>query len=111
AGSDEPCGGGTTCGGILDILVGPVSKQAFPELGEIATAVERREPVAVATVISGPGKIGARRVIWGDASRASTGGLGAGGRLGAAGDGDGGGRLGQGPTRDPRCGGAGRRRA
>src|SRR6476659_8485120 len=36
----------------------------FPELGDIAAAVERGEPVAVATVISGPGQTGARRVIW-----------------------------------------------
>ena len=30
-------------------------------LGEIAAAVERGEPVAIATVISGPGQVGARR--------------------------------------------------
>jgi len=32
--------------------------------GEIASAAERGEPVAAATVIAGPGLLGARRVIW-----------------------------------------------
>ena len=94
---------GLTCGGTLDILVEPVSKATFPELGEIAAAVERGEPVAVATIISAPGpggasNVGARRVIWGDASRPSTGTLGAGGRLDAAADDDVRGMLSQGLT-------------
>jgi xanthine dehydrogenase accessory factor len=79
---------GLTCGGILDILVEPVSRQTFPELGAIVEAVQRGEPVAVATVVSGPGQVGARRVIWGDAARPSTGSLGGGERLDAAADDD-----------------------
>ena len=59
---------GLTCGGIIDIFVEPVSRESYPELGEIAQAVSAGEPVAVATVIEGPGKIGARRVIWPAAS-------------------------------------------
>jgi xanthine dehydrogenase accessory factor len=55
---------GLTCGGIIDIFVEPVSRERYPELGEIAEAVMAGQPVAVATVIEGPGKIGARRVIW-----------------------------------------------
>jgi xanthine dehydrogenase accessory factor len=55
---------GLTCGGIIDIMVERVSKEDYPELGEIAAAVAAGEPVAVATVIEGPGKVGARRVIW-----------------------------------------------
>jgi xanthine dehydrogenase accessory factor len=55
---------GLTCGGIIDIFVEPVSRESYPELGEIAEAVRAGEPVAVATVIEGPGQIGARRVIW-----------------------------------------------
>ncbi len=61
---DDAFAVGLTCGGIIDIFVEPVNKDSFPELGEILAAVRRGEPVAVATVISGPGQIGARRVIW-----------------------------------------------
>ena len=52
---DDAFAVGLTCGGILDVFVEPVNRETFPELGEIAAAVERGEPVAVATVISGPG--------------------------------------------------------
>ncbi len=55
---------GLTCGGIIDIFVEPVSRELFGELGEISAAVKAGEPVAVATVIAGPGQVGARRVIW-----------------------------------------------
>jgi xanthine dehydrogenase accessory factor len=61
---DDAFAVGLTCGGIIDILVEPVGHESFPELGVVAAAIRAGSPVAVATVIDGPGQIGARRVIW-----------------------------------------------
>src|SRR5690242_3164396 len=54
---------GLTCGGIITIFVEPVSKEHYPELGDVAAAIRGGDAVAVATVISGPGAVGARRLV------------------------------------------------
>jgi xanthine dehydrogenase accessory factor len=98
---------GLTCGGIIDIFVEPVSKARFAELGEVAAAIRSGEPVAVATVIAGPGETGARRIIRPDGAAGS---LGAGDRLDQAVDDDARGMLAQGLTGVRRYGEHGERR-
>jgi xanthine dehydrogenase accessory factor len=87
---------GLTCGGIIDIFVEPVSKELFPQLGEVAAAINAGQPVGVATVIAGPGQVGARRIIQDEAAAAGT--LAAGERLDQAVDDDARGMLAQGLT-------------
>ena len=86
---------GLTCGGIIELFVEPVSRERFLGLGDVAAAIRDEVPVAVATVISGPGVLGARRII---RAGAATGTLGAGDRLDEAVDDDARGMLAQGLT-------------
>jgi xanthine dehydrogenase accessory factor len=105
---DDAFAVGLTCGGIIDIFVEPASREGFALLGEIAEDVRQGIPVAVATVIEGPGIVGARRIIWEGQRTAGT--LGAGDRLDAAVDDDARGMLAQGLTGVRRYGPEGERR-
>jgi xanthine dehydrogenase accessory factor len=117
---DDALAVGLTCGGIIDIFVQPVSRELFAELGGIAAAVGGGRPVAVATVIDGPGRIGARRVIWAGPGNGGDGGdgldpaasgtLASGDRLDQAVDDDARGMLAQGLTGVRRYGPEGQRR-
>jgi xanthine dehydrogenase accessory factor len=62
---DDAFAVGLTCGGILDVFVERVSKETFPELGDVAADVEAGRPVALATVIEHPDPawIGRRMVV------------------------------------------------
>jgi xanthine dehydrogenase accessory factor len=62
---DEAFAVGLTCGGILDVFVEKVSRETFPELGEVAADVAAGRPVALATVIEhpDPSRLGRRLVI------------------------------------------------
>ena len=86
---------GLTCGGIIELFVEPVSKERFQGLSDVAAAIRDEVPVAVATVISGPGVVGSRRII---RAETATGTLGAGDRLDEAVDDDARGMLAQGLT-------------
>ncbi len=62
---DDAFAVGLTCGGILDVYVEKVSRQTFPELGEVAADLKVGRPVAVATVVEhpDPGRVGRRIVV------------------------------------------------
>jgi xanthine dehydrogenase accessory factor len=51
---DEAYAVGLTCGGILDVFVEKVSRDTFPELGDVAADIAAGRPVAVVTVIEHP---------------------------------------------------------
>src|SRR6476646_1838590 len=51
---DEAYAVGLTCGGILDVFVEKVSRDTFPELGEVAADIDAGRAGAVATVIEHP---------------------------------------------------------
>ena len=62
---DDAFAVGLTCGGILDVFVERVSRESFPELGEIAADIDAGRAVALATVIDHPDPawVGRRMVV------------------------------------------------
>lgn len=60
---DDAFSVGLTCGGIIDIFVERISKQTFPELGEVIADIRAGLPVAVATVVDGPDTQRGQRLI------------------------------------------------
>jgi xanthine dehydrogenase accessory factor len=60
---DDAFSVGLTCGGIIDIFVERVSRQSFPELGDVVADIRAGRPVAVATIIDAPDGQRGRRLI------------------------------------------------
>jgi xanthine dehydrogenase accessory factor len=104
---DDAFAVGLTCGGIIDIFSEPVSRDSFPELGEVLADIRAGRPVAVATIVDAPESQRGRRLIV--RPDRSTGGLGV-QRLDDAVRDDARGMLAQGRTGVIRYGSAGERR-
>jgi xanthine dehydrogenase accessory factor len=66
---DDAFAVGLTCGGVIDIFAGPVSRDTFPQLQRVADAIAAHRPTAVATVIAhpDPGWVGRRLIVGTDA--------------------------------------------
>jgi xanthine dehydrogenase accessory factor len=62
---DDAFAVGLTCGGILDVFVEKISRETFPELGDLAADIEAGRPVALATVIEHPDpeRVGRRMIV------------------------------------------------
>ncbi|MHB1503361.1 MAG: XdhC family protein [Acidimicrobiales bacterium] len=54
---------GLTCGGVLEVLVRRVDGPSMVMLGSLVDSLEREEPVALATVVRGPGRVGSMLVV------------------------------------------------
>jgi xanthine dehydrogenase accessory factor len=97
---------GLTCGGSVSVFVQAISAADRPQVGEVLASIDAEQPVALATVISGLGEVGARMAVWPERVSGSLGVEG----LDAAVTDDARGMLAQGATGQRHYGPAGERR-
>jgi len=70
---DDAFAVGLTCGGEITLFVQPVDPAVMPEIGAVLDAVAAGEPVALATVIAGPSRLGAAVGVWAERTEGSLG--------------------------------------
>ena len=72
---DDAFSVGLTCGGVIDVFAEPVSKDTFPQFGDLVDDIAAHRPIAVATVVAHPdaARVGRRLVIGEDARHGSLG--------------------------------------
>jgi xanthine dehydrogenase accessory factor len=69
---DEAMSVGLTCGGEISVFVGILDGRTAV-FADVANTIEHQDPVAVATVVDGPGDIGASLAVWPDRTLGSLG--------------------------------------